>query len=269
LGPLWKVGWLVAGAIVVTGVFAAVWITVPSSTETIKNAAAVIALVTGSSVAIERAIEALWTVLGLSGKGWFPLNIIGAHVRTILKPVNDALHPVMDKNGAFRIAVEKLEATKKSDVRKQLLQLNRSIRQLGTVVGEPQPAQLFAQAAQGAINELQQLCSTNRIAFDATEISNALTASSRDLGSFLTSFEDNPGRRMLSLYLGAIAGLGLARALRLDLFAAILQTQGSVSPLDPRWGIAVTGLVIGLGSGPTHELIQAIQQYKKQGKRPA
>jgi hypothetical protein len=31
-------------------------------------------------------------------------------------------------------------------------------------------------------------------------------------------------------------------------------------------GVAITGLVVGLGSGPTHEVIRAIQQYKETQK---
>jgi hypothetical protein len=34
----------------------------------------------------------------------------------------------------------------------------------------------------------------------------------------------------------------------------------------PFWGVALTGLLIGLGSNPTHEVIRAIQEYKKTRK---
>jgi hypothetical protein len=48
------------------------------------------------------------------------------------------------------------------------------------------------------------------------------------------------------------------------MFAALGIQQLTLSPLAA-WGLGVplTGLIMGLGSNPTHEIIQAIQQYKQ------
>jgi hypothetical protein len=39
-----------------------------------------------------------------------------------------------------------------------------------------------------------------------------------------------------------------------------------VTGFFPYWGVAITGLVMGLGSNPTHEVIRAIQEVKKSRK---
>ena len=70
---------------------------------------------------------------------------------------------------------------------------------------------------------------------------------------------------LISLFAGAILGIVIAGFFSLDLFQAILQPNNTI----PAWGrlthpgVAVTGLINGLGSSPTHEIIQAIQSFKQ------
>src|SRR5262249_40376188 len=81
-----------------------------------------------------------------------------------------------------------------------------------------------------------------------------------DLSSFASTFTDNPARKLISLYLGAVLGLAIATFAHLDLFRAdgILNT-----PIGGfHCGVALTGVVMGLGSNPAHEVIKAIQEFK-------
>jgi hypothetical protein len=98
------------------------------------------------------------------------------------------------------------------------------------------------------------------------------------VGSFIATFKDNPGKRLLSLELGALAGLAVAGMLGVDLFKAVLSPDSKTdivfnwpTSIDGIWnwivtapfvGVATTGLLLGLGSNPTHEVIGALQQYK-------
>jgi hypothetical protein len=93
-----------------------------------------------------------------------------------------------------------------------------------------------------------------------------------DVGAFLATFKDNPGRRLLSIALGLVLGVGIAMAFGLDIFSAILtdpstdQVAGqgvSTAVSASLLGGVATGVLIGLGSSPTHEVIQALQEYKK------
>jgi hypothetical protein len=87
------------------------------------------------------------------------------------------------------------------------------------------------------------------------------------LGDFLGTFKDNPGRRLLSIQIGLLAGLFVAAVGGLDVIAGV-QNQGATAALAPATvgGIVFTGLLMGLGSSPTHEVISTLQQYKQQGK---
>jgi hypothetical protein len=122
---------------------------------------------------------------------------------------------------------------------------------------------------------------------------------------FLATFKDNPGRRLLSIYAGCVLGLVVAGLLGLDVFRAVLdEPAGGATAQVARYasapgrpeaaaadehhgigdwpgsawdwlreatdfehiGVALTGLVIGLGSNPTHEVIRVLQEYKKTRK---
>jgi hypothetical protein len=86
-------------------------------------------------------------------------------------------------------------------------------------------------------------------------------------GDFLGTFKDNPGRRLLSIQIGLFAGLVVAAIGGLDVIAGV-QNQGATTTLAPATigGIIFTGLLMGLGSSPTHEVISTLQQYKQQSK---
>jgi hypothetical protein len=79
-----------------------------------------------------------------------------------------------------------------------------------------------------------------------------------DLSALAQGFADNPGRRLISLWLGMLLGLAAAAVLHLDLVAT---TVGSSAAWHGS-GVALTGIALGLGSGPVHEVVQSIQAYK-------
>jgi hypothetical protein len=45
-------------------------------------------------------------------------------------------------------------------------------------------------------------------------------------------------------------------------------TEAQATLLDGVGGVVLTGLIIGLGSGPTHEVIRLVQESKKNRKEP-
>jgi hypothetical protein len=100
------------------------------------------------------------------------------------------------------------------------------------------------------------------------------------------SFSDNPARRVLSLMAGSILGIAVASFMGLNVFLAILDAPpdaraeppavdaptgidagicddgGPAACLNGRAGVLVTGMLIGLGSSPTHEVIKALQRRR-------
>ena len=85
---------------------------------------------------------------------------------------------------------------------------------------------------------------------------------------FVATFKDNPGRRMISLFGGALVGLLMAWALHLDVFRTVLETPAPAQPavLLPFVGVALTGMLMGLGANPTHEVIRILQEIKNRRK---
>ena len=90
----------------------------------------------------------------------------------------------------------------------------------------------------------------------------AAASSVAAVSDFVGSLKDNPGRRIISIFLGALLGLGVSGVIGLDVFAATIGTPANTADVF-KWGVALRGVVMGLGSNPTHELIKALQTYKQ------
>ena len=97
----------------------------------------------------------------------------------------------------------------------------------------------------------------------------------KGVNDLVASFKDNPGRRLISIYLGSFLGMIIAGVVGMDVFQATLSsetvgaaqaTMQMTAQFFPYVGVAMTGLVIGLGSDPTHQVIQVLQEYKKARK---
>jgi hypothetical protein len=102
-----------------------------------------------------------------------------------------------------------------------------------------QRVQLLAAAASQNVKYL-----TEKYGDDLVELKDAATVaySAIDgLQDFLATFKDNPGRRLISIYMGSIMGLILAGIFGLDVVQA---TLGSV-PYE-KLSIILTGFIIGL-----------------------
>ena len=116
----------------------------------------------------------------------------------------------------------------------------------------------------------------------ARKVALAVDLASEAIGGmtdFVSTFKDNPGRRLISLYVAALIGVAIAAVLGLDVFQAVLGggESAAVRPVGllaqqagvrfawdfPRLGVAITGLLIGMGASPTHEVIRVLQEYKK------
>jgi hypothetical protein len=80
----------------------------------------------------------------------------------------------------------------------------------------------------------------------------------------LENFKDNPGRKVISIYLGAILGIAVATVAQVDVFHAT-ENEAAFGDL----AIPLTGVLMGIGANPTHEVIAALKKYKESKKQPA
>lgn len=248
-------------------IFAAKW---DGNNSVFKDPASVLTFVGGAAVAIERLIEAMWTFIGGVAGTYWPLNLINKQVNAMVGELDTAMKPIYEQANAtidelakagklvgedLQKAKDEVAALEKrfNEFKNELPQDNERVKLL--VATASQHADFLKKKYEAAAPKIDQ----------AKGIADA---SINGLQNFVASFKDNPGRRLISIYLGVILGLLVAGYFRLDLFQAIL------APADPKNPVVVTsigyiiltGVVIGLGSSPTHEVIRAVQEYKKNMK---
>jgi hypothetical protein len=184
-----------------------------------KEGAGILALVTAGAVAIERILESFWNMVGTSrlGNGW-PLKPIGerldAFIDELNGPLNDFYEQAKPRVNEATEASEKLAPWLDSangyldDLRKRI----KKLQQLEP--GDLQAREIPAGATRAGIG-LQKHYPDLR---DRAAAANKALAS---VNKFVQAFEDNPARRLMSLYAGAVLGLLAAVILGLDAIQAV------------------------------------------------
>ncbi len=255
-----------------------------------KDAAAVIAFVGTVSVGIERIIELLFSIVDGTARlgGWWPLAVVQDEFDSFEQRTRDLLGPPTDAAlAALRDARQKAAdgSVEAANLDGQIAALQagrqRLASRLDTVQQTLAPgsgrlalvAEIATEAstrASAALDAASSADQTVRIGLtDATELADRALA-------IVQAFRDNPARQIASLAIGAGLGMLVAGFVDVNLFAAILGSPAGASAtagpqgtdlLAGRLGVVLTGLAVGLGSGPTHEVIQALQQYKQSRKQ--
>jgi hypothetical protein len=236
----------------------------------ILSSAVTLSIVGAAAVGIERVIEAFWTVIGLTKGTFWPLNKISEQVDGLVSQLNTSLGPFFERaiaetekaaKSANKTAAE-IAAIKKELTDAQT-QLNAQIEEIKKLAPGSQQVQMIAAATNRSISLLKdkfpELGEVAKIALDGVN----------SLNTFVGTFNDNPGRRLISIFAGSFIGLVVATAMRLDLFHAAWDAPKSkYMPAKFAIGVAFTGLVMGLGATPTHEIIKSIQEFKKSLNAP-
>ena|SRR5712691_10298284 len=242
-----------APIILVVGIVLVALLPIPSN-KGLRDAAAALTIIAAVSVGIERVLEGFWTYIGLTINSWWPLDVIGQDINTLVSNLNDAVEPfyqqleqvVQDLSSAGKLAGEQLAAAKK-----EIDDFQIYMNQLKTLASGNQTALTIASAATQLVSQIQQ--KYKMLDTVATSANQAIN----NFANFIVTPPDNLGRRVISLFLGMYLGLVVAGVLGLDLLQAIFTTS-----LAFNLGIVLTGLVMGLGSSPTHEVIQVLQNWK-------
>lgn len=270
--------WLfLIAAVAVSGVVA--YAIAPTSNAGFTEGASALAFVTLVAVAIERLLEMWWAIVGGSGQlgGWWPLNQVTTAMADAEKEANKLLTPIVaDIQSALTAQRAALaaagESTEEIDLKLKLLDEER-----GKLKAQLATAKKLAPGSARMALVTKVVADGSKVADDVvavagkatTELQKAIAAAKQgtDLATTIVgAFSDNPARRMMSILLGASLGLLVAGFLGLNLFAPILEGESSI--VSGVVGILLTGIVMGLGSSPTHEVIKAIQQYKE-SRKPA
>src|SRR5262249_28277230 len=186
------------------------------------------------------------------------------------KPVFDAaiagLEGAKQAETVTKEQVDRIDA----EIANVLLEAQRyvkQIQQISSLAKDNQRVQLVATTAFQAANRLDtaygDVLPRVRQAFN--DVSQVTTG----LSDILAGFKDNPAKKLISMMIGTFVGLVIAGFAGLDLFQAAGLPLGPTDPaaikaaLFPYVGVMLTGLVVGLGANPTHEVVRLVSEAAK------
>lgn len=269
--------WIGIGALLVVAVALAVGVALTTdepANSGFVDGAAVLAFVTGIAVGVERVIELAWAQVDKnSEKGaWWPLSLVTDALREVEMNTNEVLKP-------FVADVDKLlgdldgwvgdNAAKAAAVNSVATQIEERAKATKIAIANAQ------RLAPGSSRFAAIARATDDFTHDSELIARKAGVWSRDLERKLRAasdafsgaqdivgaFKSNPARKTMSIALGVPLAILASGALGLNMFSAVLGSDvpGYMAGLA---GILATGVVVGLGSNPTHEVIKALQRRK-------
>lgn len=256
--------WLLypAGLLILAAVIAR---TAPSVAVDATSAALVLGFIGATAVAIERTIEVGWILVGLLrlNPAW-PLAGVGANIQAAVDELDGAL---ADLNTSVQEEMARLvqagdrTVSQLDDVGQKLASLTAYLQQARAVASASpvQQASQIADTAAAVVAELERQYPEVRVR--AAQVNQVIAG----VSNFVATFKNNPGRQLLSIGVGILLGLLIAWPLGLDVVQAALGYNPSPGEL-PYLTVAFTGVLMGIGSNPTHEVIRALQEYKNSRK---
>jgi hypothetical protein len=277
-----KLGWAVVIVISFAALFAFAVVTVvaPPPNPGFGSSAAVLSVITATAIGIERVLEIGWTLIGQIDSKWpkrgatavtMYLDSLDAEIEPFVTRAAATLEEIRNRADAAGQAKD-MVFDQIPRIERLVAQANAAVKELGTKAPDSARVELLAATITqiGVAIEQTAALVTDVDEKLATPAYDAVVRGLESASAFVGGFNDNPGRRLISIVAGVIIGLGVAGFLGLDVFHAILTDNASVALVDVAklgWGTAITGVVMGLGANPTHEVIRAIQEYKKKTKR--
>ncbi|MFL5734462.1 MAG: hypothetical protein ACJ78Q_14850 [Chloroflexia bacterium] len=224
------------------------------------EAGAVVTIVSIAAVSIERGFEVVWQVIDtLAGSTW-PLSVVSINLKQLAASQESELNRFYT---TARAAVDELananqwSQEKAATVNKELDGLKADIDRFAGLQADNPQARNLADSILKTITYLQGRYS--EIKKYTTTGDHAVLA----LSALVDRFKSNPGRILISIYSGVIVGIIIAVLASLDVFAAVL------GDAPTSLGVVLTGVTIGLGSNPAHEIIRAVQEFKNSKKTEA
>jgi hypothetical protein len=255
------------GASVLGLALAGIWVLAPQPNAGYRDAAAVLGVVSATALGIERVLEAAWTIVGGAIKAghWFGYGAAASRAKSMLDGMNSTAAPFFERVAEILTTVKEDQWKGRldlaiQDVGDQGKKLEEQLKELQQLTTSKEKADALVTTARQAIQVVNtkygRLSTDIRVAAAAAEQS---VVAVKDL---VDTFKDNPAKRLISLYASMILGLGVAAITGADLFSASL-AQPDVAVSGSVAGVILTGLVMGLGSAPTHEVIKILQGFKR------
>ncbi len=221
---------------------------------------AMLAIITATAVGIERAIETFWSLVGQLAHAWWPFNKMFNEVTALEQDVKTRIQEAQDAiDKALSTAGNVVDDTtdRLGKAREEIDKLKGRISELEKLAPGNQRVSLIAASVNQGMGMVAQY--QPRVEYNLQLIDQSVAG----LTDFAASFKENPLRRIINIWAGAMIGLVVAYFVRFDVFYAVLGEASKPANWWPNLGVALTGLIVGLGSNPTHDVIAALQEVKK------
>jgi hypothetical protein len=256
----------------------------PPSNQSFADAAGVLAFASLLAIGIERVVEFGWLIVDAAKRfgGYFPLNVLMQQFGEVDAQTDKLLGKLFEDTQEVlkhTIAVGKQAGDAVDEIEGTVKQLDLQRKNLGarlTEVRKLAPGSGRLATTADIIEQLSTSMHTALVGIGKADeaVTDAIVAtrsSAKTALEVITAVGDNPSRRIASLLVSSGLGILVAGFVGVNLFKAVLdQSQGPAEAvLFGKAGVIVTGLVLGLGSGPTHELVKGLQRYKDSRGRTA
>ena len=239
----------------------------PSQTTSSAAAVGVVVLVPALAVGVERVLEVFWSLVDqLASSPFWPLNAPARELQDLSNTLDPIVQPLLEQAETV-LAGWPQDPTKTGDQLKAAQAEVGALQQAAAAVANTPSSTIGLQNLKNALDRVDKVIDDPRVSGAVAAAAVGIRGISTSIGSLL----DNPGRRVISLFLGSLIGLVVVWWLGLDVIHAALNAPLPTQPQDTtlsnlhtlQWGMVATGLIIGLGASPTHDLISAIQAYKQ------
>jgi hypothetical protein len=236
------------------------------TSSAVAQGALVVAL-TSAALGVERVLELGWTAVGLLGGTWWPVVKVTPNINGLVDQVNTYLKPFLQT--ATTLISNAHDAGKITDAQAKeanaaLAEITQSLNNIKNGVSDA-GLQVHVGTASARVEDLRKVV-------DGLDDMAVVAQQALDiLNGVVDSFKENPAKRLISIYAGVILGLIITAVLRVDVFQVLPDgaVAGSGAAQASALGIIVSGVIVGLGSTPTHEVIKLIQGAKDKAKQQA
>ncbi len=222
-------------------------------------------LITLVAIGIERVLEGLWTFVDLTKNSFWPLNIT-RFIDNFSIELTAHIEPAVNKIDEF---IGKADETLK-DAPEEIENYKNKLTNLKTQLIAMQKLTENAQAVDKARTSI--VTTLNQLEGQYDKVGPVVAGAQTvvdDLENYIATIKGNPGRKLVCVFFGAYVGLIAAWIFNLDVFLATTGVAAPSMVYLGGWRVAFTGILVGLGAGPTHELIRAIQEFKNSHKAAA
>lgn len=267
---------LLAGLGALAVAIGVVYVTADPGGAGFASNAAAITFIGAVALGIERVLEIGWTLAGQSRRlgGWWPLNRVRDAAAEFEAAAEQLLDPLGELEERLQAALEGLDQGDASAVQLQGYldqvqavrpQVTSTFNRARELAPGSARVSLVSTAAAQAVNLVGRTTDNADAALaDIRRRINGAQGGMNTALDVIDAYRDNPARRLASLLIGSILGLVVAGMAQLNLFVATLSDDGALDgPLGGPLGVVLTGVVLGFGASPTHEIVKGLQRYKE------